>query len=232
MASTGSSQMTFGDAGGAHAMPAADGALSTGNDSSANSSGGGAQGASTTFWSQENSPAPTITNSPRVDISPRARPSIAPGSGGNPAKTGSVPLERPLFLPPLEQVMIDESAQPVVPMMVVPMIRGMSSTGQDTSGNVPEAAYLGTPKGQPNDGRRSRSPPKDKAIKDVPVTPDWIEQAVVSHRGSGSVPMNMPEMQVGFPSGGNSAGLARVTRSPSSVVPPALMDLQVHQERS
>jgi hypothetical protein len=88
MASTGSSQMTFGHAGGAHAMPASGGAPSASNDSSESS--GGAQGTSTTFWSQPNSPAPTVVVSPRTDISPRARPSVPSGGGGNLAEAGSM----------------------------------------------------------------------------------------------------------------------------------------------
>ncbi len=52
-------------------MPAAGGVPSTSNDSSESS--GDAQGTSTVFWSQPNSPAPTIVASPRIDISPRAR---------------------------------------------------------------------------------------------------------------------------------------------------------------
>jgi hypothetical protein len=96
----------------------------------------------------------------------------------------------------------------------------MSSTGHHTSGHVPESAYLGTPRGQPDDGRRSRSPPKDppknKPIKDAPASPDWVAPNVASHRGSGSVPKNQQEIQDQFPGGGNSAELARPTRSASA----------------
>ena len=169
-------------------MPAAGSVPSV--DSSANSSQGAQE--STTYWS----PAATVVASPRIDISPRARPSAASGSGGSPAPTGSridispthrrdmSPVARPSSMPPLERV--QDKGKRLNP--IVPLIRGMSSTGKPTSGITPEPAYLGTPK---EAGRRSRSPPKMEQGQIPNAPPAWVGPIVPSHRGVGSVPRAM-----------------------------------------
>ena len=181
MASSGSSQMTFGDAGAA-AMPAAGSCPSTGNDEKTDSSGGGAQEGSCTWYSQPPSPAPTETKSPRVDISPRAKPSTALHSGGDSAVPQSV-----VDISPVRPARLPSQHEPdggLPKPSVVPPIVGLSSAGAPTSGLMPVPAHLGTPR-----EARSRSPTQYEELEDrVPPSPQWPDQdVVVSHRGKGTI---------------------------------------------
>ena len=184
MASSGSShmtQMTFGDAG-ATAMPAAGSCPSTGNDERTDSSGGGAQEGSCTWYSQPPSPAPTETKSPRIDISPRAKPSTALHCGGDSAVPQSV-----IDISPVRPARLPSQHEPdggLPKPSVVPPIVGLSSAGAPTSGLMPVPAHLGTPR-----EARSRSPTQYEELEDrVPPSPQWPDQdVVVSHRGKGTI---------------------------------------------
>ncbi len=212
MASSGSSQMTFGDAGAA-AMPAAGSCPSTGNDERTDSSGGGAQEGSCTWYSQPPSPAPTETKSPRIDISPRAKPSTALHSGGDSAVPQSV-----VDISPVRPARLPSQHEPdggLPKPSVVPPIVGLSSAGVPTSGLTPVSAHLGTPRDE-----RSRSPTHYQELEDrVPPSPQWPDQDVVSHRGEGTIQLNNTAYMGASdvpPRGGDSAVLSRVGRSTSA----------------
>ena len=74
----------------------------------------------------------------------------------------SIRPPRPEWMPPM--LPLDPEDLPDAP--IVPRIKGMSSAGLETSGLVPVATHLGTPRED-----KSRSPPRD-AVKDVD-TPQW-----------------------------------------------------------
>ncbi len=204
--------MTFGDAGAA-AMPAAGSCPSTGNDEKTDSSGGGAQEGSCTWYSQPPSPAPTETKSPRVDISPRAKPSTASRSGGDPAGPQSaidISPVRPSWLPSQH-----EPDDGFPKHSVVPPIVGLSSAGAPTSGLTPVPAHLGTPR-----DARSRSPTHYQELEDrVPPSPQWPDHDIVSHRGEGTIQVKNTDYGGSSgvsPRGGDSAVLSRIGRSTSA----------------
>ena len=101
---------------------------------------------------------------------------------------------------------------------IVPRIKGMSSTGLETSGRVPVATHLGTPRDD-----KSRSPPRE-AVKDVD-TPQWSQLVVASHRGMGSVPpmptQIRPSPEIVAISGGNAVGSSGRSHSERGRCPPS-----------